>query len=217
MTLDAIRKSILSEAEEKASAIDSEAGKEVSRIVKEAEEKAKQIVKSAQADAEKEAERLRKEANASAETEANSMLLEARGSIIERSLKDVMDDVESELSKGSMEKIFKQGMKQFSDIAGEHDLIIKTSKKNEGMARAGGNKVEVDSINGFIFSTSDGKIALNATIESIAMHETDQARRFIADELFGKRSGEKVRMRVAVKAKMHGAKKHAAVKKKKRG
>ncbi len=198
MTLDAIRKSILNEAESKASSTESEAEKEAHRIVKEAEEKAKEIVKTAEAEAHKEVERLKKEAEAGADTEANGLLLEARGAVVERSLKKAIDETKSELSESSFEKIFKQGLKQFAEIAGNSDIMIKTSKKNAEIVKGSKHKVEYENIDGFMFYTHDNKIALNATIESIAARETDQARTFIASELFGTRAKE--RPKAAVKA-----------------
>lgn len=183
MSLDAINKSILSDAEARVSAIDSDAGKESARIVREAEEKAKAILKAAEHEAQAEAERLRKEAEAGAETEANSILLEARGEAVERALKKVVSQVESTLSRDYAKKLFDSGLKQFKEIAGSR-MVIKTAKKNAALFKDGKYNVEYADINGFMFYTEDGKIALNATVQNIADKEKDVARKFISRELF---------------------------------
>lgn len=186
MSLDSIRKSIMSDAESKASAADSEASKEASQIVKEAEAKAKEILRNAQVEAEKEASRVKNEALAGAEMEANSMILQARGAAVERSLKRVINDLKDELSREYPKKIFDQSVKQFKEIA-EGDIVVKTGKKNAALMKGVKYKVEYADVDGFMLYEESGKIALNATVESIAGKEMDNARRFIADELFSGR------------------------------
>ncbi len=152
MSLDAIRKTIISEAEAKASEIESEGNKEAHRIIKEAEDSAKEIIKNAQLDAQKEAERLHKEALAGADMEANSMLLEARGEVVERSLKKVLSEAEDEISKNSMKKILEQSIKQFKEISGGN-FTIKTSKKNESLLKKTAYEVEYAEVDGFMLYT----------------------------------------------------------------
>lgn len=186
MSLDSIRKSIISDAESKASAADSEASEEASRIVKEAEAKAKEILKNAQIEADKEAQRVRNEALAGAEMEANSTVLQARGAAVERSLKRVINGLEGELSKEYMKRILDQSIKQFREIA-EGDIVVKTGKKNAALMKGMKYKVEYADVDGFMLYEDSGKIALNATVGSIAGKETDNARRLIAQELFSGR------------------------------
>ncbi len=186
MSLDAIRKSILSEAEEKASAMQSEAEKEAQKIVREAEEKAKEILRNAEADARKEAERMNKEAQAGAEMEANSMLLEARGAAVERSLKRVLSAAQDEISKTGMKKILDQSVKQFKEISAGN-FVIKTGKKNADLFKKSAYEVEYGDVNGFMLYADQGKVALNATVESIVNKDADTARRLISDELFSSR------------------------------
>jgi V/A-type H+-transporting ATPase subunit E len=193
MSLDAIKKSILSDAEARASAMDGDADSEARRILKEADEKAKTILKDAELAAAAESERLRKEAQASAETEANSILLEAKGEAVERALKKVVSQAERTLSKDYAKRLFDSGLRQFKEISGPR-MVIKTSKKNAAMFRGGKYNVEYADISGFMFYTEDGKIALNATIPNIVDKEKDVARKFISRELFaetGTRPGVK--------------------------
>ena len=188
MTLEAIKKDILAEAEEKSAQAASEAIKEANRITKEAEEKANGIEKRAAQEAQHEVERLRKENEAGVEIEANAMLLAARGDAVERSLKKVLSGTGSSLEKGSMKKLLDLGMKQFSEITPKGEIVIKTSKKNASLLKESGHKIEYEDIDGFMLYTNDGKIALNATVGNIFQGQTEVARRIIAEELFKERS-----------------------------
>lgn len=185
MSLDAIRKSILSEAGSRASAIEAEAAKEASRIVKEAEERARNIVKDAEREAKAEAERLTGEAQAGVETEASSMMNGARSEAVERSLKKVMAGVRSEIAKSGMKRILDQGLKQFKETAGSAgEIVVKTGKSNAGLVKGRGFRVEYGDVSGFVISTASGAIALNATIGSITERATDYARKAVSAELF---------------------------------
>lgn len=214
MTLDAIKKSILSDAEAKASEIGSEATKEAHRIVKDAEERAKEIVRSAEQEAERETARLRQEAVAGAEMEASSMLLEARGEVVERVLKRVIDMVESELSKSSMQRILDMGVKQFRDVS-SGEIVIRTSRKNAALLKGSKYEVVQDNVDGFMISTRDGKVALNATVGSIVERQADVARKLISDELFGERGRREAKAPVKRQRKAPKAKKAKERKKRK--
>ncbi len=192
MSLDAIKKSILSDAQAKASAIDSEASSESKRIVKEAEEKAKGILSRADLEAKAEADRLVKEARAGAETEANSMILEARGIAIERALKSVSSNVEKTISHEYSKKLFESGLSQFRDVSNSTPKVI-TSKKNANLLKGTKFGVEYSEIDGFIFSTDDGRIRLNASVGSVVEKSLDGARKLISKELFGEHATPKSR------------------------
>ncbi|MDE1834502.1 MAG: hypothetical protein KGH64_04145, partial [Candidatus Micrarchaeota archaeon] len=179
MSLDSIRKSIISEAQSKASAIEEEGNAQARRIVKEAEDKAKAILKDMQEQADHEADRLAKESEAGAETEANSMLLEAKGQAVERSLRKVLDGAQTSISKNAMKEILKESIKQFKELSGGN-FTIKTSKKNEAMFKGTAYEVEYSDIDGFMLYADHGKIALNATVSSVVQHRTDEARKIIA-------------------------------------
>lgn len=188
MGLESIRKNILKDAAEKSAEISGEASGEASRIRKEASEKAKSMRKAAEAEAVAEAERLRKEAEAGTGMEANSMLLAARGEVIERSLPRVMSEVRAELSKNYMKKIFDSGMRQFSQIAGKEEMMVKTSKKNAELLKNFAGYVRYESVNGFIFSTKDGKVSLDAEIDGIMKKQEDYARKEVGTVLFGSKA-----------------------------
>jgi len=184
MSLDAIKKSIISQAESKESAIDHEASDEASMIIKEAEDRAKRIIKDAESEAAREAQRMVKEAEAGADIEANSLIMSARGEAVERVLKRVMDGVGSQLSKQGMKKILDQSMKQFKQISQGGDIMIKTGRKNAPLFKDSKYEVEYGDIDGFMLYLDSGKVAINATVSSIVEHEREYARKVISSELF---------------------------------
>ncbi len=186
MSLDAIRKSIVGDAEAKASAIDAEADSEAKRIVHDAEARAKEAIKSAEHEAEAEAERMRKEAVAGAETEANSIMLEAKGEAVERSLSSVASRLEPELARHGMKKILDSSIRQFKQIGVAEAFRIKTSKKNAQLLKGSKFDVEYADVDGFVICSLDGSVALNATVGSIVDRERDDARKLISQEMFGK-------------------------------
>ena len=208
MSLDAIKKSILSDAQAKASAIDSEASSESKLILKEAEEKAKGILSGADAEAKAEADRLVKEARAGAETEANSMILEARGVAIERALKSVSSNVEKTISHEYSKKLFESGLAQFREVSNSTPKVI-TNKRNANLLKGTKFAVEYSDMEGFIFSTDDGRIRLNASVGSVVEKSLDGSRKLISKELFGEHR--------ATKPKPVRKRKSSAAKKGKRG
>ncbi len=192
MSLDAIKKSILGDAQAKAAAIDAQASDESRRIIKEAEDRAKSILSSAESDANAEANRLVSEAQAGAETEANSLMLEAKGAAIERALKSVSEQVKRTLSREYSKKLFESGLAQFKEVSNSTPKVI-TSRKNAQMLKGTKYTQEYVEIDGFIFSTDDGKIKLNASVDSVVEKSLDGARKLISMELFGERSSPKGR------------------------
>lgn len=211
MTLEAIKRSIMDEAEDKASDLEKEASMESERIVSEAEERAKRIMKDAERDAEREAQRLRMESKASAEVEANALLLEARGEAVERSLGGVMSQLAKEVQKASIRKLLEQGIKDFAEASGGREIVVRTGRRNAEAVKGLDARVEYADIDGFILSTSDSKIELDATLGSILESQKDTARRLVYEELFhGAGAAEPARRapkRKAAHAKMERGKK----------
>lgn len=182
MSLEAIRKSILSEAEAKAKAERGEADAEAERIVSGAHEKAKATFKQAQDEARLEGERMRREAAAGLETERNTMVIEAKGKVVEQALGRVRSEIEREIEKEDLERILKAGIKQFSEVSGG-EMVVRTSKRNAALIK-GKYKVEYADVDGFVLCTPDKRIALNATVDSVVDRSLDEVRKMVAGEAF---------------------------------
>ena len=185
MALDAIKKSILDEADSRSAAIAEESERQADAVMKEASERSKQIIRSAEADSAREVERLRRESASGVDMEVNAILLDARGRALERALKAAIGKVASAVEKGGMERILESSVKQFSSMIGSDDILVRTSKKNAPLLKGKGYEVEYADVDGFMLYTRDGKVALNATVRSIVDGELDYARRAIDSELFG--------------------------------
>ncbi|MCL4365048.1 MAG: hypothetical protein M1569_01665 [Candidatus Marsarchaeota archaeon] len=195
MSLDAIKKSILSEAEAKASAIAGEANIESSRILKDAEERSKSIISNAEQAARSEADRLRKESEAGADTEAGAIVLEARGDAVEKALRRVISGLESGLSRSGMKKVLESGVRQFRQIGYAGEFRIRTSKRYAPILKDFKANVEYVDIDGFMIVSADGSVALNATVSSIVEREKDNARKLIAQAMFRPRAAASVASR----------------------
>ncbi len=215
MSLEAIRKNILAEAEEKAKAINAQASSEAGAISGEAEARAREIVKAAEEESRREVARLWKESEAGLETEKSTMITEARGAVLEKALKTVRSDAERSLAKDNMQGILKSGLRQFSSITGGNEAVIRTSRRNAHLVKGRGNRVEYGDINGFVFSTHDGKISLNATVESIVDRELDTIRKLVADEIFTASDEKKIAQAAAkISIRASGAKRASPARKK---
>jgi vacuolar-type H+-ATPase subunit E/Vma4 len=191
MSLEAIRKSILGEAESKAKAEQSEADAQAAAIIKDAEDRAKGILKQAEEEARHEEGRMRLEASSGLETERNSMVIEAKSKVIESILDQVRKEVARRVREEGMEKVLKSGLKQFAEVYQGSDFVIRTSKRNAAMVK-GKHTIEVDNVDGFIISTPDRKIALNATVDAIVESSIDEIRKMVADEVFSGSAERKI-------------------------
>ncbi len=208
MALDAIKKSILDESDSKSASIAKEAKQKAESIAKEALERSKTILKSAESDAAREVERLKRESSSGVDIEVNSILLDARGKALDRSVKAVMDKVCTAIEREGMKKILEKSVKQFSEMTGSEDILVRTAKKNAPLLKGLGYEVEYTDIDGFMLYTRDGKVALNATLKSVVEGELDYARRVIGEELFPHSS-----QRSSTKKKPKGAKRYRSGKK----
>ncbi len=191
MSLDAIRKSILGEAESKVKEEQGEADAEAERIVKEAQARAKEILKRGEDAARREEERMRLEAAAGLETERNTLVIEAKGRVVEQALAQVRREVERRVRADGLERILKSGVKQFAEASGGAEYVVRTSKRNASLVK-GKQKVEYGDVDGFILSTPDGKLSLNATVETVVEYGIDGIRRMVADELFSGSAERKI-------------------------
>ncbi len=203
MSLEAIRKSILGEAESKAKAEQSEASSEAEKMVKEAESKAKALLKQAEAEAKAEETRMRNEAAAGLETERNAMVIEAKGKVVEKVLDSVKGQVERNIKSSNMDRMFKAAMKQFSELGDADDAVIRTSKKNAALMK-GRHNVEYTNVDGFVISTDDGKISLNATVDALVEGKTEEIRKIVSEEVFTGSQEKKIAKATSSMAKKSG-------------
>lgn len=196
MSLDVIKRSIVSDADAKAKAIESDASREAARIVADAEKKAGAVLRQAKEDAEKEAARLWKEAEAGIETERNTLIVAAQGEVVSKYMKEVRDEIAKSVESKDLERIFEAGMKEFRRISDSEEVVVISGKRNSDIAKGRNVKVETGDIDGFVFCTPDRKISLNATVSGAVEKNIDTIRRAVAEELFGGKGAASKRMPV---------------------
>ena len=201
MSLDSIRKSILSESQARVRAIESEAEASSRKIIQEADSEAERLVKAAEDEARREAERILREGVAGAQVEASSKVIKAKSTALQEELESVMSSLAKRVSEKHMKEVLHEAMKQYA-LTGEDpkSAVIASSRENEHIAKAAGAKHEAADINGFAIRNKDGSVTLDATVESVISKVKEDALRLIDAELFGK-PAEAPKRKVAAKAK----------------
>ncbi len=184
MSLNELRNEIEKEAKSSVSRIRKEGSDEEKRILKEAEEKAKEILKEAELEAEAIRERIRKEGDANIEMERKSILLQAREEVLEKEISKIREKIKSEAKK-NYEKIFDGAIKKFSQIVQKKDIVVCTGKENMRILKEHGIGGEYEDIDGFILSSKDNSISLDATIQHMIESNIESVKNFALDSFFG--------------------------------
>jgi vacuolar-type H+-ATPase subunit E/Vma4 len=201
MSLDSIRKSILSESQAKARAIDSEAEASSRKIIQEADSEAERLIKAAEDEARREAERILREGVAGAQVEASSKVIEAKSRVLQNELESVMSNLAKIISEKHMKDVLHEAMKQYASTGEDpKSAVIASSRENEHIAKSAGVKHEVADISGFTIRNKDGSVTLDATVESVISKVKEDALRLIDADLFGK-PAEPERRKAATKRK----------------
>ena len=201
MSLDSIRKSIISESQAKVHAIDSEAEASSRKIIHEADSEAERRIKAAEEEAKREAERIIREGVAGAQVEASSKAIKAKSMVLQKELESVMSNLAKMVSEKRMKEVLHDAMKQYA-LTGEDpkSAVVASSRENEHIAKTAGAKHEAADINGFTIRNKDGTVTLDATVESVTSKVKEDALRMIDMELFGK-PAETPKRKAAAKAK----------------
>lgn len=184
MSLDSIKKDILSEAESKARAEEKAGSDEAASILSEARKRASEILKAAKAEAEHESERLRQENDAGLEIEAGTILNEARGLVVEKAVKELKELVDKELMRSQAEKLLKRAAKEFSETIGSEDFAIRTRKSNASLLRNIEGRREYADIDGFVLVSDDGRMAMRIVPSEITDKYMDVLRKNVSARLF---------------------------------
>ncbi|MDE1851949.1 MAG: hypothetical protein KGH69_04665 [Candidatus Micrarchaeota archaeon] len=187
MSLEEIRKGILSDAESRADEIGKQADSEVEAIVSEAKKKAKEITAKAEEEAKAQAERVRKENDASLDIQADTITAEAKGAVIEKAVKELMHLVEKELVKNQMGAVVKKAAKEFAELTGSSEMTIRARKSSASMLKDVECKREYADVDGFVIVSEDGKMAMRIDPEGIADKYIDVLRKNASATVFKER------------------------------
>ncbi len=184
MALDAIKHSIIADAQAKAAAIDKDGSAKAKAILDQARIRADKILEEAGKQAEAEAERINSESKAGAEIEANVIILEAKGLVIEQALSELLALAKKELIKSGMKTILADAIKQFRRLT-DDELIVFAGPAAYAVGKISGATLKRGDVEGFILSNASGTITIEASIDAIIRSETDSARSILLPELFG--------------------------------
>ena len=184
MSLNELRNEIEKEAKGSVSSIRKEGSDEEKRILKEADEKAKEILKEAELEAEAIRERIRKEGDANIEMERRSILLRAREEVLEKEISKIRERIESEAKK-NYEKILDDAIKRFSQIVQKKEMVVYTGKENMKILKEHGIGGEYEDIDGFVLSSKDNSVSLDATIQHMVESNIDSVKNFALNSFFG--------------------------------
>ncbi len=95
-----------------------------------------------------------------------SIVAKARSSAVEREASSVKKEIERELEL-RLKEMLAGAAKEFSKISDISSATIEIGSAHSSAAKGIGAKVETKSIKGFVIRSADGKLALDATFDSI--------------------------------------------------
>ncbi len=177
MSLNELRNEIEKEAKGSVSRIRKEGSDEEKRILQEAEDKAKEILKSAALEASSIRDRIKKEGDANIEMERKAILLKAREEVLDKEMAKITEMVEAE-ARRSYGKIFDLAIKKFSQIVQKKDIVVRTGKENMKLLKEHGISGEYEDIEGFILSSRDNIVSLDATIPHMMEGNIESVKNF---------------------------------------
>lgn len=187
MGIEKLRNSLLSEAKEEASKIVQTAEKEAEAMLQ--QEKAKQNAR--KQDAEKEVERSleeqRNERIAWARLEAKRIRAEAREDAIKNVLEGFFDALAKARGSPEYKKFMKDSTTQAAkDLGGKVIIHVKKGEKKLVPKIKGAKIVEdLNALGGAVVESTDGKVRMDLTFESLVDSKRDDIRKQIAEKIFG--------------------------------
>jgi V/A-type H+/Na+-transporting ATPase subunit E len=184
MSLEEIRKSIDKDAESRADSIREEGASAAAAMIKEARARAAVILKAAKEDAEKEAERIKRERLSGVQMEISSMIFSAKESVLEKQMDGVKRRVASQLAGKRLEKVIAEAAKQFSKFAPEHQMVVRTGKKNAALVKKLGYSVVLGAGDDLRLESKDGSVSIDASPNGLAERHGAEAKGLLAARLW---------------------------------
>lgn len=189
MGIEKLRHSLLSEAKEEADEIIQSAEAQAGRMLQEEEAKREAMKASAEQEVEDMLDGQRNERIAWARLEAKRIGAEAR----EDAINSVMDSFFDTLAKARGSAEYKKFLKgaiaeAASDLGGK--VVIHVVKGEKALSpKIKGAKIvdDLDALGGAVVETSDGRIRVDLTMETLVDTRRDEIRKKIADRLFGEK------------------------------
>ncbi len=184
MALDELRRNIERDARAEASRIERDSDSSTKKTIGEAERAAGEIKKKAEENALAEVELKRKDMLIELEMEASSIIDAAKEENVERQLKVFLAMIRKRLYLKEQE-IIKSAIRNFSNVVALEHSRIRISRKNAGLVKVQGAKIEPEEIRGVFLVSADGKVAADATIDGLVEANAEAIRGVLAGGLFG--------------------------------
>ncbi|MEF8880279.1 MAG: V-type ATP synthase subunit E family protein [Candidatus Nanohaloarchaea archaeon] len=180
MALQDVKNDILTEAKEKAEALEKEAESKSKKIKEEAESKSEKIKREAKKELEEKKKAERKKAVSNARMQARQKKLQAK----QEKLQEAFGSFEEELQNLSTEE--RRELVEEAVRDAEFDVAkIKASKNYEEVIDERKLDFEEAEVNGFILISENGERSKNFSLEKIVEDFKDQYRKEVASTLFG--------------------------------
>lgn len=178
MSIEEIKKEIISDAERRRKEITEKAEREAERIIEEARKKAEEIFKSHENKASEEAEKIINQKTANAKIKARSIILKEKRKFLEKIIQESIEELKkSENYKNNLEKRIKE-------LEKTADMILVSRDDFEFIkARINSNKIKNSNIKaGFIAKL--GSIEIESTSEAILKIKEEKIMRELNKVLF---------------------------------
>ncbi len=204
MGIERLKGSLLSEANEDAEKITETARAHVQNMISEETAKLESAKVQAEADVARLLEEQQNERVAWARLESKRVLSEAREDSIRNALEQIYDSLGSVRKmpeyKGFVKSVITKGIDELSGAksSGNGSITIHVMKGEKTLVPAVKGKTikvveDLDStsnMGGAILETSDGRIRINLTLETLFEDKKDDVRKQIYDKLFSEEKGE---------------------------
>ena len=209
MGIDRLTTSLLAEAKRQAEDIVKTAEGHLDKMLMEEKAKRAILLKKAEEDAMQLIDEQRKERIASSRLEAKRILNEAKEDAIKAVLEDLYAMLDGISKKPNYKDFLKRTIASALAEMNSTDLILHCKKEDKAVIQTlvGNAKIyeDVNAFGGFILESSDGKVRLNLTLESLFESKRDDLRKMVYQKLF---ETEEKKQEVSTKA---GSQKQEAI------
>lgn len=187
MGIEKLKGSLLSEANEDARKITETAEAHVRGMVEEERSKASAIKRDAEVEVERLMEEQRNERLAWARLESRRILAEAREDAIKGVLDDFFDVLKSAKNSPEYKKFISKAIAEaVAELGSDVTIRVLKGERKFVPALKNVNIVEnLDALGGAIVESSDGKILIDLTLETLFESKRDEIRKQVNDKIFG--------------------------------
>ncbi|MBN1169451.1 V-type ATP synthase subunit E [Candidatus Micrarchaeota archaeon] len=186
MEIEKLKGSLLSEANQDAQRIKNEAKENAKNMLEEERARISSQKKEAESDVERLLAEEKNERFAWARLESKRILAEAKEDAIKNVIEDIFKDFGTVRKTAEYRKFVEKACDEVVSELGSK-ITIHVVKGDKALVKAKGPKIaeDLDSLGGLIAETTDGKIRMDMTLETLFENRRDDIRKSISDKIFG--------------------------------